>query len=76
MSYVDGVAWVGVLEGAWDGHGRAGAGAAAAGYRDLGAGDVELRGAGRVGVVDGQGLDTEEVVAVGNAARDDTAITA
>ncbi len=76
MSYIDGVAWVGVLESAGDGNGRAGGGAAAAGYGDLSAGDIELRDARGPGVVDAQGLDAEEVVAVGNAGRDDAAIAA
>ena len=69
-TYVGGVARVSGLEGARDGHGRARVAAAAARDGDLRAGDVELRDARRPGVVDAEGLDADQVVARGDAARD------
>jgi hypothetical protein len=73
--YVDGVAWVGVLEDAVDGDGcRVAAAAACDGH--LGAFDVELRDAGRPGVVDAELLDAEQVVARGDAGGDGGGVAA
>jgi hypothetical protein len=69
-AYVGGVAGVGRLEGAGDGHGRARVAAAAAGDGHLRAGDVELRDSCGPRVVDAELLDADQVVAGGEARRD------
>ena len=69
-THVGGVARVGVLEGARDGHGGWSAGAGATGDADLGAREVELRDAAWVRVVDAELLDAQEVLAVGDARGD------
>lgn len=70
VAYVGGVARVGVLEGTRDEGGGPRVAAAAAGDGHLRARDVELRDAGRPGVVDGERLDAEQIVARRDARGD------
>jgi hypothetical protein len=72
--YISSVARVGGLDKAGDLGRRRGRGRAAARHLDLGAGDVELRRAARV--VDGEGLDAEEVLARRDARGDRARIRA
>jgi hypothetical protein len=67
---VDCVPRVGILEGAGNSHHRAELRGSASRDSDLSALDVELRDSCGPRVVDGQGLDTEEVVPIRDARGD------
>lgn len=67
-THISGVARVGCLESTWYFGRRARGCVAASRHVDLGTADVELRGA--TGVVDGQGLNTQQVFAVLDALGD------